>query len=807
MRRWDMEDENIISAEQEAEWFEDSAGDSTWASRIFDEVAYNGCSACGQLYSEELDESWNVVAEPGSIVSLENISIGDFVVRRALGEGRLASVLVVGEDIESHELFGFDGRIRADTLVLRGNDFASMPSESVSCRGHRPTDSTKVIINRAAFTPPSAAPVRNWADSRVGQFDVPTPANCRAASAIHSVVLHETVFPPPFRDSRRVNMQQRNLSVQAFVDGDGTIIQTNDFVDTMIHGSSANSTSIGFEIINYMRPLRRSRLEGQEQPFRAVWFGGDYVPPLRPQLEAVVAMLEFLTDSSKGHGLDIPLVFPDFQNGVFTLRRSLSPRDIHNRRPGPAERGMRSVFGPRRGVLCHASYQSNKTDGIYPVLYCWLRIKGRDGGRRIDASTASRACRELLSSPTRWQRGTRVWRGSTGRSHTLMEMTLDVTRYCPARAPAATKPSTPPVRRPEADEEDRELAETITPSELITRCGFFGPNVVRTEQEVRRALVAAARSEWTQWHTTAGAPRLESEVALFGRLVRYYLAAIQNVRPDTLVAMQATAINSTTNYGSLPTAGTSTAQITAEVRRIRAVLLAGVPGATVPANLATHVGAALRHARQAHLNTGAWRAWSAVWMTACVRGTGIDLGIEAMIQGNHSGRDELIRATAAHWVYTLEAHQRETAGRRGTYHAFDPTQRTPQVGDIIVQDRQARTPGALYTFADIARLAQGRQTHGDIVVEVGATNVVTIGGNVGDSVRKRRYPLDSNQHLVVAADQLYTQESNTGSLAATPQTSTQQLHLRSTARIFALLSPVESCAAVPGQPYRGGILT
>jgi hypothetical protein len=107
----------------------------------------------------------------------------------------------------------------------------------------------------------------------------------------------------------------------------------------------------------------------------------------------------------------------------------------------------------------------------------------------------------------------------------------------------------------------------------------------------------------------------------------------------------------------------------------------------------------------------------------------------------------------------------------------------------------------------LANVAQGHLTHGDIVVEVDPAFVVTIGGNVGDSSLKRRYPRDAQGLMVVNRQQLYTQETNTGVLPALPLQSAQPLHTHSTARIFALLSPVEQCAAVPGQPYGGGILT
>ena len=178
-------------------------------------------------------------------------------------------------------------------------------------------------------------------------------------------------------------------------------------------------------------------------------------------------------------------------------------------------------------------------------------------------------------------------------------------------------------------------------------------------------------------------------MAMFGHLVRYYLSAIRQVQPDTLAAIQAMA-NGPINYGPIPALGATNAAINAWAVRIRRLLMAGVPDTGVPADLATQVSRAVMHARHAHFNQGAFRAWSAAWVTACVRGAGIRLGIEAMIQGNHSGRDQLLLASTRHADYTLEAHQRRAGPNRmrGTFHAFSPAARSPEIGDIIVQDRQ-----------------------------------------------------------------------------------------------------------------------
>jgi hypothetical protein len=352
--------------------------------------------------------------------------------------------------------------------------------------------------------------------------------------------------------------------------------------------------------------------------------------------------------------------------------------------------------------------------------------------------------------------------------------------------------------------------------ELTEVCGFFGPNDVRrTEREIRDAIVARANTEWSAWHNAAGAPRRENDVGMFGQLVGYYLATNSAILPDTLTAMQASAAGGTINYAPLLTASGATA-IAAEVTRTRGFLTTRAPGATAT-GVAGRVDEAIRQARQAHNDTGPYAAWSAAFVTTCVRGAAIAQGLETVTGSDrrHVGRDELLLAATKHAAYTVRARQRRAATtprQRGTYHAFRSHERAPQLGDIIVQDRRERlTASTVMTLANLTDLI----THGDIVIEVQPDFVVTIGGNLGGSVRKRRYPRNAQGLLATEPRRLYTQETDAGRLPAlaqpsaqpATQPSTQALAALSTARIFALLTPVEDCVAVPGQPYKGGTLS
>jgi hypothetical protein len=103
------------------------------------------------------------------------------------------------------------------------------------------------------------------------------------------------------------------------------------------------------------------------------------------------------------------------------------------------------------------------------------------------------------------------------------------------------------------------------------------------------------------------------------------------------------------------------------------------------------------------------------------------------------GLRDLLRGSAAHMRYTWQAYRDRTGQRTERYWAYPPDQVPPEPGDIIVK---ARGRGVGATWNDvISSTYQGRQTHGDIVVAVTNMTATVIGGNVGNSVRQRSYPL------------------------------------------------------------------
>jgi hypothetical protein len=371
----------------------------------------------------------------------------------------------------------------------------------------------------------------------------------------------------------------------------------------------------------------------------------------------------------------------------------------------------------------------------------------------------------------------------------------------------------------------RRSAKNVPP---IT-CGFFGfgfAMFIKSDlllDKIRARTVA----ERAKWFTPAPAGQIigESVPTQFKFLVTYYLSAESRIDPKSLELLIANAISPTMSYRNLIPGLDATPDnlskpipvtLSTPIKNIANNLLAGVlqngkrnPKYNVLLNFVIY---SVRQARSARLDQD---AWSAAFVVSMIRRTAIELKLEITNGTFHEGRDKLLQAGVGHRQYIYEAYQRLHGiyGDRtlGTYHAFSIETRIPQVGDIIVQDRQANTIGNVIQFRNIpTQLApgKGRELHGDIVVEVptGSNFVVTIGGNVGHSVTRRRYPMDGNRHLIANAGQLYTQENRTGHLPNIPPPPANApapaapLNDQSTGRIFALLSPVEDCHHFPCHP-------
>ncbi len=98
---------------------EDVPAESLSAGEVFDEIVHRGSSADALLGGDAAGRTWEIVALPRSDTRLPDLTDGALVVQRALGEHRLASMHVLGRDVDPQHLYGDDGLIRQDILVLR----------------------------------------------------------------------------------------------------------------------------------------------------------------------------------------------------------------------------------------------------------------------------------------------------------------------------------------------------------------------------------------------------------------------------------------------------------------------------------------------------------------------------------------------------------------------------------------------------------------------------------------------------------------------------------------------------------------
>ena len=362
-----------------------------------------------------------------------------------------------------------------------------------------------------------------------------------------------------------------------------------------------------------------------------------------------------------------------------------------------------------------------------------------------------------------------------------------------------------------------QLLASIDFSQVRTHCGFPGSGRVVSESEMREFVRLEAENERAAWIDPASNQILEEDAdAIFGRLVALWLSINATIPSDVLGVIVAAATDPALNYGQILATNVTTATLNAEVARVRGELLTNVAQPTTPANLADLIDTAIRRARQSRNDDPNHAFWSAAFVSTCARRAAIAATLERVDAGVHSGANDLLVASMSHLAFTQAAFQRRfgpSGQMRGSYHAFRTTEREPQVGDIIVQDRSATAVAGVLAFQNIPTVAQ-RGLHSDIIVEAnpGDDFVVAIGGNIGqgasghESLRRRRFPLDTDRHLVVRRQSRYSTEDAAQTLPALPADTNAALDTASTARIFALLSPVEVCIVLPGTRVNGGVV-
>ncbi len=112
-----------------------------------------------------------------------------------------------------------------------------------------------------------------------------------------------------------------------------------------------------------------------------------------------------------------------------------------------------------------------------------------------------------------------------------------------------------------------------------------------------------------------------------------------------------------------------------------------------------------------------------------------------------AGAGDTFAYAPSHSVYVVKALRE--AAKAASKHPFIARRHklyAPKPGDLIACERQKTVDPNFDTY--VSFVAQGRfEAHSDIVTEVTDKAVTTVGGNVGNSVREKRWPLDTSGHI------------------------------------------------------------
>jgi hypothetical protein len=141
------------------------------------------------------------------------------------------------------------------------------------------------------------------------------------------------------------------------------------------------------------------------------------------------------------------------------------------------------------------------------------------------------------------------------------------------------------------------------------------------------------------------------------------------------------------------------------------------------------------------------------WLTGPrVRVQASDLGSEAWQAGHpwsaafiswvmrKAGAGNAFPYSSAHATYIKAAKDNRMANNANPFKAYPVTEVSPAVGDLVCKSRDRS--GATYE-----NIRRGMKTHCDIVIDVQPGQLITIGGNVKDSVSKTTVNTDTNGYI------------------------------------------------------------
>ena len=112
-----------------------------------------------------------------------------------------------------------------------------------------------------------------------------------------------------------------------------------------------------------------------------------------------------------------------------------------------------------------------------------------------------------------------------------------------------------------------------------------------------------------------------------------------------------------------------------------------------------------------------------------------------------AGADDHFAYAPSHSVYIVRAlDQAKKAKPSSPFVARRHKQYSPKLGDLIACERKPAVDPNFDTYKSF--VAQGKyEAHCDVVTEVHEKHVMTIGGNVSNSVTRKKWPLDAGKMI------------------------------------------------------------
>jgi peptidoglycan hydrolase-like protein with peptidoglycan-binding domain len=105
-----------------------------------------------------------------------------------------------------------------------------------------------------------------------------------------------------------------------------------------------------------------------------------------------------------------------------------------------------------------------------------------------------------------------------------------------------------------------------------------------------------------------------------------------------------------------------------------------------------------------------------------------------------AGAGSSFRYSGGHSYYTVAAKNNRLANNSNPFKAYRITEVSPRLGDLVCKSRSGS--GATYD-----NIREGMATHCDIVVEIQPGRLITVGGNVSDSVKTTPVSIDSRGRI------------------------------------------------------------